>query len=47
MLFGIGARDPAVFLAVPIVLAATAAAALLIPAQRATRIDPARTLAEE
>ena len=44
MLFGVGVRDTAVFLAVPLVLAAVAAAALLVPARRATRVDPVRTL---
>jgi putative ABC transport system permease protein len=47
MLFGVGARDPAVFAAVPLVLVVVAAAALLIPARRATRVDPVKTLGEE
>ncbi len=47
MLFGVGARDVAVFTAVPLVLVAVAAAALLVPARRATRVDPVRTLGEE
>ena len=47
MLFGVGARDPAVFAAVPLVLSAVAAMAMLIPAHRATRVDPVRTLGEE
>ena len=47
MLFGVGARDPAVFAAVPLVLSAVAVTALLIPASRATRVDPVRTLGEE
>ena len=47
MLFGVGVRDTAVFLAVPLVLSAVAAAALLVPARRATRVDPVRTLGEE
>jgi len=47
MLFGVESRDPAVFAAVPLVLAAVAVAAMLIPAWRATRLDPVRTLGEE
>ncbi|MFH1572503.1 MAG: FtsX-like permease family protein, partial [Acidobacteriota bacterium] len=47
MLFGVESRDPAVFAAVPLVLAAVALAAMLIPARRATRLDPVRTLGDE
>jgi len=47
MLFGVGSRDPGVFATVPVVLAAVAAVALLIPARRATRVDPVKTLGEE
>jgi putative ABC transport system permease protein len=47
MLFGVQARDPAVFAAVPVVLTAVAAVAMLIPARRATRLDPVRTLGDE
>jgi len=47
MLFGVGARDLAVFAAAPLVLAAVAALALVIPARRASRVDPIRTLGEE
>ena len=47
MLFGVGARDPRVFAAVPLVLMAVAATAILIPAHRATRVDPVKTLGEE
>ena len=47
MLFGVGTRDPAVFAAVPLVLMVVATTAMLIPARRATRVDPVRTLAEE
>jgi predicted permease len=39
-LFGVTARDPVVFLAVPAVLAAVALAAVWLPAQRASRVDP-------
>jgi len=47
MLFGVGARDPAVFAAAPLLLAAVAVLALLVPARRASRVDPVRTLGEE
>ena len=43
--FGIGARDPLTLAAAVSVLAAVAAAAALLPARRAARTDPARTLA--
>jgi putative ABC transport system permease protein len=47
MLFGVGTRDPGVFAAVPVVLAAVAVTAMLVPARRAARVDPVRTLGEE
>jgi putative ABC transport system permease protein len=47
MLFGVGARDVGVFATVPLVLIAVAAAAILVPARRASRVDPVRTLGEE
>ncbi len=47
MLFGVGARDPVVFLVVPLVLALVAATALAFPAQRATRVDPVEALGGE
>ena len=47
VLFGVGAKDPAVFTAVPVLLAAVAAAALFFPAHRAAGLDPVRTLGEE
>jgi putative ABC transport system permease protein len=47
MLFGVGARDPAVFLVVPLALTGVAIMALLVPARRATRVDPVTTLGEE
>jgi putative ABC transport system permease protein len=47
MLFGVGARDLAVFLAVPLILSGVAIMALFVPARRATRVDPVTTLGEE
>jgi putative ABC transport system permease protein len=44
LVFGISTTDPATFIGVPLILAAVALAANLIPALRATRMDPARTL---
>jgi predicted permease len=46
-LYGIGAYDPAVLIGVPVVLLLVAVAASLIPAQRAVRVDPMRTLRSE
>jgi ABC-type lipoprotein release transport system permease subunit len=39
-------RGPVVFAAVPLVLLAVAVTAMLVPAHRATRVDPIRTLGE-
>ncbi len=47
MLFGVGTRDPAVFLAVPLILTGVAVLALFVPARRAARVDPVTTLGEE
>jgi putative ABC transport system permease protein len=46
-LYGVTATDPGTFALVAVVLAATALVANLIPAIRATRLDPAAVLREE
>jgi putative ABC transport system permease protein len=43
-LYGVAALDPAVFIAVPIVLAAVALTAVWFPARRASRVDPIQAL---
>jgi ABC-type antimicrobial peptide transport system permease subunit len=47
MLFGVGVTDPGVFAGAPVLLIAVATVAVLIPAIRATRVDPVQTLAAE
>lgn len=46
-LYGVKPNDPLVFIATPVVLAATAFVAVLFPALRATRIDPLDALRHE
>jgi putative ABC transport system permease protein len=40
MLFGVGPRDPTTFLGVAILLGVSAVVASVVPALRATRVDP-------
>jgi ABC-type antimicrobial peptide transport system permease subunit len=47
LLFGVTTTDVATFSTVPIILIATAILASLIPAMRATRVDPVVALREE
>ena len=47
MLFDVSTMDVATFSAVPLALALTAALAILIPAMRATRVDPVIALRDE
>jgi predicted permease len=47
LLYGVTPTDLATFLAVPIILAATSLVAILLPARRASRIDPMGALREE
>jgi predicted permease len=46
-LYGVGALDPAAFIGVPLVLGAVALAAALIPARRASRVNPVNALKSE
>ena len=46
-LFGVGRTDPATFAAVAVALAAVATAAILVPALRATRVNPVEALRYE
>jgi len=47
LVFGISARDPLTFAAVPLVLAAVAGIASLIPARRAASTDPMQALRQD
>ncbi|MEM7587433.1 MAG: ADOP family duplicated permease [Acidobacteriota bacterium] len=47
LVYGVSTTEPAVFAAAALVIAAVAALAAVLPAQRAGRIDPVRVLASE
>jgi predicted permease len=44
LVFGVGTRDPMTFVAVPVVLGMVALAASVVPARRATRVEPTKAL---
>jgi len=47
MMFNVAPRDPITFATVPLVLAAVAAAAALVPVRRASRVDPMQALRDD
>ena len=44
LVFGVGTRDPMTFVAVPVVLGMVALVASVVPARRATRVEPTKAL---
>ena len=44
LLFGVSPTDPLTFVVTPVLLLAVALAATYLPARRASRVDPAKTL---
>ena len=47
LLYGVGTLDAATFVGVPLILAAAALVATLIPARRASRVDPLEAIRAE
>jgi putative ABC transport system permease protein len=47
LIFGVTAADPATFIGIPVALITTAAMAIVIPARRATKVDPVVALRYE
>ena len=47
LLFGVSALDPLTFVAMPVLLLATAFLARVVPAQRAANLDPKAALRED